>query len=350
MGCSQLRQRSARSKSRDVSRGIGSQIPQGDGRCGKMKIRKSIIRLIFYSIFAIFLAIVWRNYNHFIVPLKVGGAKLTYDEHLKMDRWGRLVSIKLEGNNIGPDCLREIKRSSANLYAVWIEAPNLRSIDLTPLASFRRLIFFSISSDSLERIDLSPLPSLHRLAILMVWSGSLKEIDLTPLASCKELVDFTLYSTELDSINLLPFSFCKSLTRLFLSGRFRSIDLSPVSSCPGLLSLNICNAPLDSIDISPLASCKELERLGLLVDSLSSIDLSPLSSCKKLNYLNLAFNNLTHLDISPLFSLPELKTIHLMRNPLDKKTCIKLEEFAMSHPDCEIESDCFNQKAKKRGQ
>jgi len=266
-----------------------------------MKIRKSIIRLIFYSIFAIFLAIVWRNYNHFIVPLKVGGAKLTYDEHLEMDRWGRLVSIKLEGNNIGPDCLREIKRSSANLYDIWIEAPNLRSIDLTPLAS------------------------------------------------CKELVDFTLYSTELDSINLLPFSFCKSLTALSLSGRFRSIDLSPVSSCPVLLWLSIYNAPLDSIDISPLASCKELERLSLLVDSLSSIDLSPLSSCRKLNYLNLAFNNLTHLDISPLSSLPELKTVRLVHNPLDKKTCIRLEEFAMSHPDCEIESDCFNQKAKKRG-
>ncbi len=161
-----------------------------------------------------------------------------------------------------------------------------------------------LSCQQLRTIDLSPLASCRGLTHLLLGSNSLDTIDLSPLSSCSQLQILYLTGNNLESVNLDPLQHNRSLQKLYLTNnRIRKIDLDPLYHCSDLDLLYLGNNRLQEINLSPLQGCQKLSSLYLDRNNLSTIDLSPLSSCMGLDTLDLSNNQLHTIDLSPLSTL-----------------------------------------------
>ena len=113
-------------------------------------------------------------------------------------------------------------------------------------------------------------------------------------------------------------------------------DISFVSYMPELEAAVL--AMNNIADLSPLASCKKLEYLEIQTNARIT-DLSPLASCTELEHLNIA-NCRNFSDITPLFGLNKLKRLWLgCSAPVPQE---QIEEFAVLHPDCELNTTVWS--------
>jgi len=289
----------------------------------------------------------------------------------------------------------EVKYSS-KVRTIDLYDESIKTIDLSPLSSFKDLRKLNLGYNDLERVDLSALSSCTRLEEFYLSSRNLKDVDISPLATCARLkkiylsldyhfpnkVDLSALRscTELESLELagiggegiedpLNLPAISSLTNLRYFGIFESqinaIDISPLSSSVQLEELFIYGTQLEQIDLTSLSACKRLKVLNLGLNKLVELDLSEIESCSKLEDLCLGTgemadeppgNYLKSLDLSPLVNCKGLKNLELDGNQLEEldlrplSHCVDLEYLYLQHNklkrlDLEPLAECKNLKS-----
>ena len=143
----------------------------------------------------------------------------------------------------------------------------------------------------------------------------LRSIDLSPLATHPDVTYIDLRNNKIENIDLSPLANCPNLGNLSLArNKLERVDLSPLANCHKLKELNLRHNSIKSIDLSPLENKKEFSSLILFSNKLTSVDLTPLQFCDKLEYLSIAKNKLTSLDLTPISSLTNLRMLSLQKN------------------------------------
>ena len=193
----------------------------------------------------------------------------------------------------------------AGLRALRLRCPQLRDLDLRPLAKLVSLDTLDLSRMA-QLLDLRTLSALTGLQDLNL--GSTDAEDLGGLSTLVRLRTLRFISCP-EFHDLGPLSTLVALKQLMLSDCGQLRDLRPLSALVGLRSLDLSGCS-ELSNIQPLSALVGLQKLSLFWCE-EVTDVTPLSSLVALQDLDLGCMELL-TDVRPLSTLVGLQELNLI--------------------------------------